>query len=301
MPTKIEWTEETWNPVTGCTPVSEGCENCYARRIMANRLRGRFGYPLDKPFGVTVHHKRLNWAGRWRKPRRVFVCSMGDLFHARVPPGFVVCVLDVIRENPRHTFLLLTKRPRVMCSWLEEFQKMSGRLSNLWAGTSAENQRRADERIPWLLKTPAAVRFVSLEPLLGPVDLRPAFNGTYDAKCGTEKRRLDWVIVGGETGPGARPMRPAWVRSIRDQCKSANVPFFFKSWGEWAPTGPLSAKQAYVSHDGRWWPMSQAAEIESMDRGCVMYRVGRKRAGRLLDDGVEHSEYPQPPSERNRC
>lgn len=216
--TKIEWAQATWNPITGCTPVSEGCANCYARR-MATRLRGRYGYPADDPFRIVYHHKKYGEPLRWKKPRLIFVCSMGDLFHKDVDAGYLSGIFWVMKKAKQHTFLLLTKRPENVPrhkSWWDK---------NIWLGVSAENQQRADERIPILLQIPAAVRFVSVEPMLGPVVLPSRY------------AVLDWVICGGETGPGARPMRSDWARSLRDQCQETGVPFFFKRWGKYGPRG----------------------------------------------------------------
>jgi len=250
--TKIEWCDFAWNPVTGCTPVSEGCRNCYARR-MAYRLRGRCGYPEDEPFAVTLHPDRLDEPLRWRKPKRVFVCSMGDLFHEDVPPAFIDQILDVVSACPQHTFMVLTKRPQNIARKLYEvteetpIRELGGGdyFPNLWLGATAENQEAAEERIPPLLRIPAAIHFVSCEPLLGPVDLQRIplaegygylwanpLDGIHPKLTSNGKRcpGLDWVIVGGETGPGARPMRPEWARAIRDQCLEAGVPFFFKQW-----------------------------------------------------------------------
>ncbi|NPV49440.1 MAG: phage Gp37/Gp68 family protein [Armatimonadetes bacterium] len=246
--TRIEYTDVVWNPVTGCSPVSEGCQNCYARRF-AQRLRGRCGYPSDNPFRVTLHGARWNEPFRWRKPRRVFVCSMSDLFHEDVPDGFIDDVMSTVSACLQHTFLLLTKRPDRMANYFEAwmFRKQRQIPPNLWLGVSVENQRRADERIPILLQIPAAMRFVSCEPLLGPIDLsdwlycyvchntgehyNPVFDDVEDCPvCGGGLPELDWVIAGAETGPGARPCDPEWVRSLRDQCKAAGVPFFFKRW-----------------------------------------------------------------------
>lgn len=229
MGTKIPWADEVWNPVTGCTPISEGCQNCYAKR-MSNRLRGRFGYPEDEPFRVTLHPDRLDQPLRWRKPRRVFVCSMGDLFHDAVPETFQGVIWSIMQMCPQHTFLILTKRAQLMLFRLERYVlPLTGELDNVWLGVTAENQQRADERIPVLLQIPAAVRFVSLEPLLAGVDVRGLLctlnaYSIYEARAG-----IDWVIVGAETGPGARPMDNDWARSIRDQCRSAGVPFFMKA------------------------------------------------------------------------
>lgn len=241
--TKIEWTDCTWNPTTGCTKISSGCKNCYAAR-MANRLRGRFGYPADDPFRVTLRPDRLELPFKWRNPRRVFVDSMGDLFHEAVPFDFIAAVFGVMAANPQHTFQILTKRPNRMLewySWISPEMDLLNQIAewpifpNVWLGVTAENQKAADERIPTLLQCPAAVRFVSAEPLLGPLNLRRFFldDDGLDLEGGWPQfAGLDWVIVGGETGPGARPMNPDWARQIRDQCKEVGVPFFFKKMGQ---------------------------------------------------------------------
>jgi len=294
MPTKIEWAEESWNPVTGCTPISEGCQNCYARR-MAQRLRGRCGYPADEPFRVTLHKNRLMEPLKWKKPKRIFVCSMGDLFHPDVPAEFVVNVFEVIEAAKQHTFLVLTKRPERIDSILygEEGRWYLGGgdfLPNVWLGVTAENQEQADERIPILLQIPAAVRFVSVEPMLGPVNLRniyrPQDGSEWDALKGVDTKhqlhlscKLGWVICGGESGPGARPMHPDWVRSLRDQCKAAGVPFFFKQWGEWRECMPPDQ-----------WNSEGYKIIEA--HGTHFVKLGKKAAGRLLD-GREWNEYPE--------
>jgi len=244
--TKIEWADVVWNPITGCTPVSEGCRNCYAKR-MAQRLRGRFGYPADEPFRVTFHKDKLYEPLRWRKPRRVFVCSMGDLFHPDVPPNYIHDIYEVMSAAKRHIFIVLTKRPERILKVLydaEPFYFGGGDyLPNVWHLTSIENQQVAETRIRALLKLREAslgwpVLGVSCEPLLGPVDLEAWFchydkNGEPSGpRCKPNgKPIIDWVIVGGETGPGARKMNPEWVRDIRDQCIEADVPFFFKQWG----------------------------------------------------------------------
>ena len=247
--TPISWTEKTWNPISGCTPISEGCANCYAKR-MAQRLRGRCGYPEDDPFRVTFHPDRLEQPLKLKKPSRIFVCSMGDLFHDDVDCS-IVDIFDVMSATPQHTYMLLTKRPERMRSLFRLNGPLLGSepLPNVWLGVTAENQARADERIPILLQIPAAVRFVSVEPMLGPVDIYRwlrchicSNNGSYYNPnsdeveecpiCSSEDPSLlDWVICGGETGPGARPMHPDWVRLLRDQCQAAGVPFLFKQWG----------------------------------------------------------------------
>lgn len=220
---KIEWTEKTWNPVTGCTPVSEGCANCYAKR-MANRLRGRSGYPEDEPFRVTLHRDRLNDPFSWHKPRRVFICSMGDLFHDDVPDDWIKEVLFPVYTIEDHMWMALTKRPHNALS----FYQRHGLPENLWLGVSVENQARADERIPILLQIQASVRFVSVEPCLGPVDLRKWLPVQHHP----DTPYLSWVICGGETGAGARVMESDWARSLREQCRAASVPFFFKKHGD---------------------------------------------------------------------
>lgn len=291
--TKIEWTDVSWNPVTGCTPVSAGCGNCYGRR-MATRLRGRYGYPTDDPFRVTTHPERLEEPLHWKKPRRVFLCSMGDLFHADVPRDFIVKVFEAAHRNPDHVYQFLTKRPErmaeVLRSWTSGYAP-----GNWWMGTSCEDQASADERIPRLLRCPARVRFVSLEPLLGPVDLRKLCPGWV---LDHPEEYVDWVIVGGETGLGARPCHPDWVRSIRDQCAASGVPLFFKGWGEWAPVDddtPRGAPLAYVhARSGHSLAASRyepGCPCDSMPSDAAMVRVGKVRTGCLLD-GREHKEFP---------
>lgn len=309
--TRIEWATHVWNPVSGCYPVSEGCQNCYARR-MANRLRGRFGYPEDEPFRVTLHPERLGEPLRWQEPRRVFVCSMGDLFHEDVPDEFIKQVFDAmatdILQPCKHTYMVLTKRPERMLKFFERYTPQ-GTLPwpNVWLGVTAENQARADERIPILLQIPASVRFVSCEPLLGPVDLSQWLeearfcerhgqlceegvtweNGQlvcrYCKRPVERLRLLHWVIAGGETGPNARPMHPDWVRSLRDQCQAAGVSFFFKAWGEYLP---CDQEQASAFLGGTEEP------IFSRNPKDYSLKVGKKASGRLLD-GRTWDEYPE--------
>ena len=292
--TKIDWTDKAWNPITGCTPISEGCANCYAKR-MANRLRGRCGYPEDEPFRVTLHEDKLEEPSTWKKSRRVFVCSMGDLFHKDVLFLDLLEVWKAIDAHPQHTFMLLTKRPQSAKEFFDILYRNHFRdpkntgihpPKNLWLGVTAENQARADERIPILLQIPAAVRFVSVEPMLGPVDLRRAF-GTEGARQ-TYIEQLDWVICGGETGHGARPMHPDWARSLRDQCQAAGVPFFFKQWGEWAPWGDSSCKYLMDFNCDQADRKFKSTVISP----CVFYRVGKKAAGRELD-GQVWEQYPE--------
>jgi protein gp37 len=230
--TKIEWTDKSWNPITGCTKISPGCANCYAAR-MSKRLAGRCGYPANDPFRVTVHKDKMDEPLRWRKPCRVFVCSMGDLFHDDVPDTIIASVFAVMASARRHMFQLLTKRPArlraFMRGWLRDGRRIEP-LANIWLGVTAEDQQRADERIPDLLATPAAVRFVSVEPMLGLVDLTKWILRNDSAADGaaTPSGRLQWVICGAETGPGARPMDNQWAADLCRQCQEADVPFFFK-------------------------------------------------------------------------
>ncbi len=232
--TKIEWADASWSPVTGCDPddggQSEACANCYARR-MAKRLAGRFGYPeAPDEFKVTLHPDRLAYASAWKKPRRIFVVSMGDLFHEDVPFRFIERVFIEMGYADWHTYMLLTKRPHRMLGYFEWLANLGHAsrhpLPNVWLGVTAETEPRWRERVGILRQIPAAVRYISGEPLLS--EILVGRGGLTD---------IDWVIVGAETGPGARYMDPAWARSIRDQCQAARVPFFFKrmSGGEETP------------------------------------------------------------------
>ena len=269
--TKIEWTERTWNPVTGCTKVSPGCDHCYAEGI-ARRFAGSKAFPNG--FDVTLHPERLDAPLRWRKPSRVFVNSMSDLFHADIPGEFVARVFATMAATPQHTYQVLTKRHSRMRFLLgndgqtlleyaddeaaaQALYDAGWPLPNVHLGVSVEDQRWADIRIPALLDTPAAVRFLSCEPLLGPVDLKPWMVFSETTLSMELQHRLQWVIVGGESGPGARPMHPSWARDLRDQCQRTGVAFFFKQWGEWAPTGEeiqrMGKKAAGRELDGRTW------------------------------------------------
>ena len=229
MSTKIEWTDATWNPITGCSKVSPGCKNCYAAR-MAKRLAGRFGYPADDPFRVTLHEDRLDAPLRWRKPRRAFVCSMGDLFHHDVPGEWIADVYSVMHEmsSVGHVFQVLTKRADRMMRAVSALVGGDVPPPGIWLGVSVENNDQR-HRIDHLLDTPAAARFVSVEPMLGPVGLLDWIPDTHDGHPDPRGGPwISWVICGAETGPGARPMERWWARDLRDQCKAAGVPFFFK-------------------------------------------------------------------------
>ncbi|MBN1146534.1 MAG: phage Gp37/Gp68 family protein [Anaerolineales bacterium] len=209
---KIEWTEMTWNPVTGCTKISAGCKNCYAER-MAKRLQAMGVARYANAFEVTLHEDLLEMPLSWKRPRLVFVNSMSDLFHEEVPTEFIKRVFQTMVRSPQHTFQVLTKRSRRLC----ELARQLPWPTNVWMGVSVEDTR-VIRRIDDLRAVPAAVRFLSCEPLLGPLD-------------NLQLAGIHWVIVGGESGPGARPMQPEWADSILQQCRLHGVPFFFKQWG----------------------------------------------------------------------
>lgn len=238
--TKIEWTDATWNPIRGCSRVSEGCRNCYAEKVAA-RFSG-IGQAYEGLAVMKNHEAR--WTGqirlvreklgeplRWNKPRRVFVNSMSDLFHEKVGADWLDDIFQIMARCPQHTFQILTKRPSRMRDYMDRWKPVESTLSNVWLGTSVEDQPTADERIRILLQTPAAVRWISAEPLLGPITLPeeafvcPANEPHQICPC------LDWVVVGGESGPGARPMDLEWARSIVLQCQENSVPVFVKQLG----------------------------------------------------------------------
>ena len=212
----IEWTDATWNPVTGCTKISRGCENCYAERF-SERFRGVKGHPFEFGFDLRLWPHRLDQPHQWRRSRRVFVNSMSDLFHKDVPVEFIARVFQSMEEADWHTYQVLTKRSSLMREFVNKRYVESAVRPHIWLGVSVED-RTALSRVEHLRETNASVRFLSVEPLLAPI-------GELDL------RGIHWVIVGGESGPGHRPMRPEWVREIRDQCIDANVAFFFKQWG----------------------------------------------------------------------
>ena len=231
---QIEWTEATWNPVTGCTQVSPGCANCYAMRF-AERFRGVPDHPYEQGFDLQLRRERLEQPLRWKKPRTIFVNSMSDLFHPDVPEEYIQRVFKVMREASQHRFQVLTKRS-------ERLAEMSPDLpwpANVWMGVSVESQRWTS-RIDDLRQTGAAIKFLSCEPLLGPLEL--------------DLDGIDWVIAGGESGPGARPMEGDWVRGVRDQCGEAETAFFFKQWGAHDVFGKrVGKKRAGYKLDGLIW------------------------------------------------
>ncbi len=224
----IEWTDATWNPVTGCTKVSPGCKHCYAERL-ADRLQAMGNPRYRNGFAVTLHPDQLALPLRWRRPRRIFVNSMSDLFHEAVPAEYIWRVFETMAQADWHVFQVLTKRAERLATLAPSLPWPA----NVWQGVSVENTHYTS-RIASLRSVPAAVRFLSIEPLLGPIPKLPL-------------ERIDWVIVGGESGPGYRAPNPEWVREIRDQCEAQGVPFFFKQWG-----GPTS-KSGGRTLEGRTW------------------------------------------------
>lgn len=277
--TGIAWSDATWNPVTGCTKISEGCRHCYAERVWP-RMAASQGRYFGREFGdVMVHPEALEIPLRWRRPRKIFVNSMSDLFHESIPDDFIDQVFAVMALAKQHTFQILTKRPdrmkaymdltydnreHAISGWMLRISKedhgiLDLPLSNVWLGVSAEDQKTLNERIPVLLSTPAAFRWVSIEPMIGPVSFRWAswqsgrFMETEDGQMVRNHldglRRLDWVVVGGESGPEARSMEAGWVRILIEQCREANVPFFLKQLGssfrnpeEWKAGSPLKMR-----------------------------------------------------------
>lgn len=362
---KIEWTDATWNPITGCSVVSPGCTNCYAMKLAGTRLQhhpSRAGLTtMSKAGPVWNGQVRLNeeWLLQplhWKAPRRIFVCAHGDLFHEGVPDEWIDRVFAVMALAPQHTFQVLTKRSKRMRSYLSstgggnrsdlrnqvafvatpsvlhqwcptwKSEDIDGPhrsrgiaaceqwpLPNVWLGVSTEDQQRANERIPDLLATTAAVRFISAEPMLEAIDLiKTVYNDHtgYSHKGFLRDRsepddyrfhspKIDWVIVGGESGFGARPMHPDWARSLREQCVAAGVPLFFKQWGEWGPvaveadgTYEYDSEVRLVSPAGHSVDHADIDRCDFPDNSLLMERRGKARAGRLLD-GVEHNGMPE--------
>ena len=337
--TGIEWTDATWNPVTGCAKVSAGCKHCYAERNWG-RLQHLPAYAGRAFTDVATHADRLDQPIRWAKRRMIFVNSMSDLFHPAVPDDFIDSVFGIMwaclygrNEQDGHVFQVLTKRADRMRDYMstdrreawaraavhhgggidpdgifDQTLSFEGPHPRIWLGVSVEDQAAADERIPLLLDTPAAVRWISAEPLLGPVDLSPAYlpcpNAEYvimDPETGgyeccsscdytgiSDEIGIDWVVVGGESGPKARPMHPAWARSLRDQCAASGVPFLFKQFGEWIDDDNIDRANLRAPQIAD--PNEFFSEHDWKD-GLSSWRVGKKLAGRLLD-GALHDGYP---------
>lgn len=304
----VSWTDYSWGIVDGCTKVSEACAHCYAEPMITR-------FQPDRKFTqIRTHPERLEAPLNTKKPGRVFVAPLGDLFHPDVPHEFIYKVIKMMLYTQHHTFQILTKRPERMYEFVKWYimQTTEQLPDNIWLGVTAENQQRADERIPLLLQIPAAVRFVSVEPMLGPVDLHKYMWPVcwhWDAKYKTpqeaiaagafaEKHRqglisahaefIDWVICGGESGSNARPMHPDWARSLRDQCIAAGVPFFFKQWGEWFPNDSRYTDSIPPNKD--FYQYFDKKHIEFED--TFMCRVGAKNSGSILD-GKEWKQMPE--------
>ena len=345
---KIQWLNlpgykgETWNPIIGCSKVSEGCRNCYAEkmafRIAHIEISGHKELNYAKVVGIGANR---SWNGEtqmvesqltkplsWKKPRIVFVCSMGDLFHESIPFEWTDRIFKLMYKAKQHKFIILTKRPKQMIEYFKWVGDRAGctiydmapsKDSNLIFGVSIEDQKTADQRIPLLLSLPVTNRMISIEPMLGPLDLTPFLpiapkgeihhTDQYLEKEGRSfpqqgemsegQRGLSWVICGGESGSAARPMHPDWVRSVRDQCQAAGVPFFFKQWGEWLPAAQnnvnenLSAKRENIismSAEGDYGPYFKTDYMVDDRNYKTIAKIGRKAAGNLLD-GVKHEEY----------
>jgi len=328
---KIEWLRDdvghqgsTWNPITGCTHSgSPGCDNCYAKR-MAQRLKGRYGYPEDDPFRVTFHPDKLGQPLKWKKSRKIFVVSMGDLFHEDVKFEWTAAIFGIMAFCQNHTFIVLTKRPERMLEFFTRFhdgdyarnlqwwkneacqhlpenesvgickrsEPTNLPLPNVIGMVTTENQKHADIRIPLLLQSPFIIRGISVEPMIGPVDLGKYLPQlVYNPGCKTPMIEtfmvLGWVICGGESGAGARPMHPDWVRSLKDQCISAGVPFFFKQWGAWTGEEGWYLQDKFGANH-----RSMIVDRDSNDSvGVSMGRIGKKKTGRLLD-GKEWNQFP---------
>lgn len=293
MNSAIQWTDHTWNPWRGCLKLSPGCQQCYMYREQTR-------YGRDPRAVVRAAEATFRSPLRWKEPAKVFTCSWSDFFIAEAdewrPEAW-----DIIRQTPHLTYQILTKRPENILERLPE--DWGSGWPNVWLGVSAENQKYADRRIPELLKIPAAVHFLSAEPLLGPIELNnasrePWFLRSYltynqrvmDGQFREETyNKLNWVIVGGESGPKARPMHSDWARSLRDQCTAAGVPFFFKQWGEWI----VSSQMNGIADPGHYaWPWAQREANGDLGGDTTMVlRVGKKAAGRLLDNR-EWNEFP---------
>jgi protein gp37 len=297
--TKIEWASATWNPIVGCEPVSPGCKNCYAAR-MASRFGGE-GERWEnlarggKWTGLTKNQRKQHDKPiRWRRARSIFVCSMSDLFFHGVSDALRLKIFFTMQECTRHRFLVLTKRPREAYIWLTKaIEKYAPEftahlMDHIWFGVTVENADMCAARVPILQQLPVQKRFVSCEPLLGPVNL----NFWLD----TPEPMIDWIIAGGESGPGARPTHPDWVGKLQATARVYGIPFLFKQWGEWSPTGE-SARQIAIDREGRIAEdvrdsATYPPDAQSSDGWQTMYKVGKQKAGRLFD-GTLCDDFPE--------
>ncbi len=312
----IEWTDDTWNPVRGCSKVSPGCTNCYAEKVAA-----RFCGPGGPYHGVIEDG---HWSGdlrliskhiddplRWRDPRRIFLGSMSDVFHPKVSDQVLDQLFTVMLAAPQHTYQVLTKRAERLARYTRAWCGRKPWPAHIWLGVSVENQAAADERIPHLVDTPAAVRFLSCEPLIGPVSLSRwlpiEWSDVCDAWCpnvletavlldgGQPDRRLSWVIAGGESGPSSRPTHPNWIRQLRDQCAASRRPFFFKQWGSWVPANEFRHTESPVrlvdEADGKTYP----SHLATSEGRVPMVTTSKREAGAVLDNRM-HREFPITPT-----
>jgi protein gp37 len=265
--TSIEWTDTTWNPVTGCTKISAGCDHCYAERF-SERFRGVKGHPFKTGFDLTLRPERLGQPLNWRQPRMIFVNSMSDLFHKLIPFDFIDRVFDTMESSNQHIFQVLTKRSSRMRDYVRKRYENEGAPGHIWLGVSVEDGTKLS-RVRHLAQTSVPIRFLSVEPLLGPMGQIP-LNG------------IGWVIVGGESGPKARPVEAAWIRGVRDQCIAANVPFFFKQWGGLRP------KSGGRTLDGREW-----SEWPKLSNSAVTKTSGgiKQTHGERVDHGSADNDY----------
>lgn len=309
--TKIEWADHTFNPWIGCTKVSAACDHCYAESFARRTAGPKWGAGQERRRTSEANWKKpLAWnrkAAAAGKPARVFCASLADVFDTEVPDGWRQDLFRLIAGTPHLIWMLLTKRPKVAVDWLRDRGSLTlcePYLSRIWIGTTVENQAMAEARIPHLLKIPAAVRFLSCEPLLGPLKLKTIdVSGDQEiAPLGWDvlgrgpntDLRIDWVIAGGESGPKARPSHPDWFRSLRDQATAAGVPFFFKQWGDWMPFEERNTDGLYYAAEDRKgamdaveghdiWNDRKGTWREDDDGETVYRREGKKAAGRLLD------------------
>ncbi|HAH24927.1 MAG TPA: phage Gp37/Gp68 family protein [Prolixibacteraceae bacterium] len=293
---------ETWNPVVGCTKVSAGCKHCYAER-MARRIAGIAKSKLyydqviteSKWNGKTARaYNQLEKPFQWKTPRMIFVCSMGDLFHETADFEWTNRVFAVMALNGKHQFIVLTKRPERMKEFME-WRKFTAPLANVWLGVSAENQEEWNKRVPVLNQIEAAVKIVSVEPMLGPIDIKQGLGETLKYQAGGVKNCISWVICGGESGPGARPMHPEWARMLMVDCWSEQVPFFFKQWGEWRPSVESDSGKrnqwSWICINGKVEPgLGRTFEYETLHHE-LMINVGREAAGDLLE-GKKYKQWP---------